>query len=283
MNRLNLRRKKSWIFFSLITFMFVGFFSLITSKMYIADDQVLYHTEFYKEIKLSPTENMTLENWEWNQNENFMEVLLKIKSNQGYEFQAISKENSNGLLPVTLVYQNDENYVLKIENIPYIWEAMALDIYQVAKKEEIDIEEKNIENNEQEKDKKLVATLFAEQTKTKINNDLTIKEDKVYEIFFIDLEREYLKTVIEKNKGLIQKEKRKQRKIKEEIQELNGEMKYQTEIETVDTQRKIQSKDGSINQSNMQIENYRHEMKNAEEKINKLNQKEQDILNNQEK
>ncbi|AVD54529.1 hypothetical protein [Priestia filamentosa] len=49
----NLRRKRSWMFSLIMAFMFLGFFTFLTSKVYIASDEKLYHTEMGKTLDLS--------------------------------------------------------------------------------------------------------------------------------------------------------------------------------------------------------------------------------------
>ncbi|KMY52502.1 hypothetical protein AC623_20380 [Bacillus sp. FJAT-27231] len=277
MDGINLRRKKSWVFLSIIMFLFLGFFSFISSKAYMKEEQNFYHTELKKEISLTTMSTLRIESWEYNPKKNIMEILLTIDDSNDYTFEALSKANTRSPMSLKTIYHEQENYVLQIEDVPSNWEAIALDIYEVNKTDEAAVIKNEDEKIEEEREE-LIKTIYADQKKTKVNDELETKEKDVYAMYFIEMERTQLGKEIKKYTQAIQQEVQKKNELNKEIKELEKEKKYDTEIEKIDTETEIELKKDFIKECDLMIEDYEFEQKNAEEKIRKLNQKEQDLL-----
>jgi hypothetical protein len=274
---MNLRRKKSWIYGCITMFIFVGFFSLVTSKIYLGEEIVYHHTEIGKELDLTTNNTMQIENWDFNSKENEMEVLLKMSDSETeHSFEAFQKSSAEVPLPLEIVYQDQGQYALYIEHISPNWEALAIDIYDPSYERTVDLDTE--ENEKEESETTPLKTIYADQMKTNVNDDLYSKNENVYAMYFIEIERTQLNEHIKQLNQLIQDEEKKQTEIKMEIKTLEENSKYETEIEKVDTQSDIKYKEDEIKESLLTIEEYQFEKENATEKLSKLKQKEQDLL-----
>ncbi|OAH58676.1 hypothetical protein AWH48_16905 [Domibacillus aminovorans] len=277
MSRINLKRKKSWMYSSLMMFFVLGFFSLLTSKVYLGEETVLYHTEKEKEIALTSTSTVKIEKWDFNGKTNEMQIYLKMSElSTDYRFEAFEKTNTNNPLPLKIVYKNQHDYVLFIENVSPNWEAMAVDIYEPS----INLNDDNESETEvkEENNRSLLKTIYADQSKTNVDNNLVVTDEKDYSIHFIEGERESVREEIRKIDQLIQVEKDRQSVIEGELNELEEAIEYQTEIEKVATLSMIKGKENEIKNSDLLIEDYLFDQGNARDKIGKLNQKEQDLM-----
>ncbi|WP_455931432.1 hypothetical protein [Priestia aryabhattai] len=67
------------------------------------------------------------------------------------------------------------------------------------------------------------------------------------------------------------------RQTQQEMNELQRDMKYQVEEEKADTKSKIAIKKDAIQSSDASIQLYKNEQKSLQQKLQKLNEKQQDL------
>ncbi|OJD61178.1 hypothetical protein [Bacillus sp. NH11B] len=288
--RINLRRNKSWIYLAIIGFLFCGFFAFLTSKIYMPNDEKLFHTETHKVIKLSGMGKLIVEQREYNPHKNFIEIRFWIEGYEetGFTFKAQEKGKPGVQLPVNLLYEENGNYVIEVKELSPNWGALALDIYNKnSEKEQMDIRKFTQDVNEYEDENtstkspnKLVQTIFTDQRKTKANDELLAEDKKTYELDFIERDKKDIETKIENYGKAIKLEEENAKTIYEKVKELKDEMKYQTEAEKTETQSKIASLESKIKSSEKNVELFIGEQKIARDKIKKLEQKAQEINKN---
>ncbi|PGM80612.1 hypothetical protein CN957_13795 [Bacillus cereus] len=288
--RINLRRNKSWIYLAIISFLFLGFSAFLTSKIYMPNDEKLFHTETNKVIKLSGLGKLIVEQREYNPHKNFMEIRFRIEGYEetGFTFKAQEKGKPGAQLPVKVLYEENGNYVIEVKELSPNWGALALDIYNKnSEKEQMDIRKFTQDVNEYEEENtstkspnKLVQTIFTDQRKTKANDELLAEDKKTYELDFIERDKKDIETKIENYGKAIKLEEENGKTVYEKVKELKDEMKYQTEAEKTETQSKIASLESKIKSSEKNIELFKGEQKIARDKIKKLEQKAQEVNKN---
>lgn len=266
-DRINLRRKKSWMYMLIIMFLFFGFFSLMTSKIYMEPINKNYHTNINQPIRLSSISMLTIKSWVYNPKYGFMEIVLKFDNpDSEFTFEAQEKTNPQINLPIKTVYKDKENYVLQIKELSVNWEALALDIYQVNnQKERIDFDSinKNQEEDSSAHEKTMLRSVFTDQTKIDTNTRLKIKEFEEYQARILKMEQENIKEKIKKYNQAIELEHKNQTEIQTEINEMEDELKYETDEEKINIQAKITSRNEDLTRSAETIDEY----KNTQEKL----------------
>ncbi|CAH2464332.1 MULTISPECIES: hypothetical protein [Bacillus cereus group] len=288
--RINLRRNKSWIYMAIISFLFLGFFAFLTSKIYMPNDEKLFHTETNKVIKLSGMGKLIVEQREYNPHKNFIEIRFRIEGYEetGFTFKAQEKVKPGVQLPVKVLYEENGNYVIEVKELSPNWGALAFDIYNKnSEKEQMDIRKFTQDVNEYEEENtstkspnKLVQTIFTDQRKTKANDELLAENKKTYELDFIERDKKDIETKIDNYGKAIKLEEENGKTVFEKVKELKDEMKYQTEAEKTETQSKISSLESKIKSSEKNIELFKGEQKIARDKIKKLEQKALEINKN---
>lgn len=275
---INLRRKKSWMYVSILTFLFLGFFSLLTSKIYIKTEEKLYHSELKKSIALSGTRTAFIEERQFNPEKHFMEIVMRIEGGDDdkLEFIAQEKARPNVKLPVKTVYRENENFVLQIQDMSSNWEALAIDIYDV-NSSDVTLQDMDIKKEDDSKNV-FIKTLFADQKKTEVNAKLTEKTKESYALQFISIEKNDIKEKMKKIDTFISLQSKQEKHLRDEIGEMKYGMKYQTDNEKIDTESKIASKESMIAQMNQGVEEYKKELEDMKDKIKKLEEKEKDLL-----
>ncbi|EOO33562.1 hypothetical protein IKK_05959 [Bacillus mycoides] len=195
--RINLRKNKSWVYLTIISFLFLDFFAFLTSKIYMPNDEKLFHTETNKVIKLSGMGKLIVEQREYNPHKNFIQIHFRLEGYEetGYTFKAQQKANTGVQLPVKVLYEENGKYVVEVKELSPNWGALAFDIYN--KNGEKEQEE---ENAAIKSPNKLVQTIFTDQRKTKANDELLAEDKKTYELEFIERDKKDIETKI-KNYG----------------------------------------------------------------------------------
>lgn len=275
---------------AIISFLFLGFFAFLTSKIYMPNEEKLFHTETNKVIKLSGMGKLIVEQREYNPHKNFIEIRFRIERYEetGFTFKAQEKGKPGVQLPVKVLYEENGNYVVEVKELSPNWGALALDIYNKnSEKEQMDIRKFTQDANEYEEEttstkspNKLVQTIFTDQRKTKANDELLAENKKTYELDFIERDKKDIETKIDNYGKAIKLEEENGKTVFEKVKELKDEMKYQTEAEKTETQSKISSLESKIKSSEKNVELFKGEQKIARDKIKKLEQKAQEINKN---
>lgn len=275
---------------AIISFLFLGFFAFLTSKFYMPNEEKLFHTETNKVIKLFGMGKLIVEQREYNPHKNFIEIRFRIERYEetGFTFKAQEKSKPGVQLPVKVLYEENGNYVIEVQELSPNWGALALDIYNKnSEKEQMDIRKFTQDVNEYEEENtntkspnKLVQTIFTDQRKTKANDELLAEDKKTYELDFIERDKQDIETKIKNYGKAIKLEEESAKTVYEKVKELKDEMKYQTEAEKTETQSKIASLESKIKSSEKNFELFKGEQKIARDKIKKLEQKAQEINKN---
>ncbi|MEH6944789.1 hypothetical protein [Bacillus sp. JJ722] len=272
---INLRTKKSRIYVVILFVLVIGFASFLSSKLYLPEHSSYYHTELNTDINITSASTLMIHSWTYNPKKNFMEVAFKIDGEEAddYTFEGVEKANPQVPLPIKKVYQDENQFVLQIENVSPDWGAIALDIYKVhSNVSDIDFNDVNQEINVNE-EKEFMSTIYADQRKTEQSGTLSIKRQSEYAVYFVQKEQEKLKKQIQKYDMAIEIENKNQTKLAKEIMEVEEELEFQTEGDKADSQAQISSKTDAINQSKETIKGYQSEQENLRAKIEKLDVK----------
>ena len=181
----------------------------------------------------------------------------------------------NVTLPVKTVYRENEDVVLRIQNMSSNWEALAIDMYDV-NSSNVTLQDMDVKKEDDHKNV-FIKTLFANQKKTTFNSKFTEKTKAEYALQFIQIEKLDIKEKMKKIDRFLSLQSQKEKQLRDEIGELQDGMKYQTDSEKVDTELKITSKQSMITQINQRVEESKKEIENMKDKIKKLEEKEQDV------
>ncbi|KAB2487450.1 hypothetical protein [Priestia endophytica] len=276
----NLRRKRSWMFSLIMVFMLLGFFTFLTSKVYIASDEKLYHTATGKTLDLSSSGTVTLEKRTYYPAQHQVEMVLKMDQvdDENFQFKAQEKANSGVDLPIKVLYQDDGYYVVRVKQLSSNWEALAFDLYQKPVQEEnVDVEGSEEKTEEEEPEDELVQTISSDQTKTPTSSEKSLKNMQAYGLLVVDIQQKEVKKKMKSYEKAIGVEMKNQRALRKEIGELKADMEYQIDTEKAETEAQISLKEDEIRMKEESITLYKEEKKMLKEKLKKLNEKEQDL------
>ncbi|MCT9852281.1 hypothetical protein P2R64_30750 [Priestia megaterium] len=283
--RFNLRRKQSWKYTAILAFFFLGFLSLLTSKFYIHTDDRLYHTKMFEPISTAGTGNITLEERVYYPTAHALDMVVKIDQgeDENLSFSAMEKANPNVKLPVKVVYEDEGYYVVRVNNLSPHWEALAFDLYQKnEEKETVNVEDvtsdSETDSTEEIDAHALITTLYSDQRKTKSEEGKGTKNKQEYALLVNELEKDFVKKKMKNYEKEITVEAKHKRQTQQEMNELQRDMKYQVQEEKADTESKIAMEKDAIQSSDESIQLYKDEQKILQEKLKKLNEKEQDLV-----
>jgi len=282
--KFNLNRNRSWKYTAVLLFFFIGFLSLLTSKSYLKTEDPLYHTNTYEAVSSNITGTVTIENRVYHPTNASLDMVIKMDQTDEEEvsFLAQEKANPNITLPVHLLYEDDRYYVVRISDLSPNWEALAFDLYQENEEKETvnldDVTSDSESDSTEEIDAHaLITTLYSDQRKTKSEEGKGTKNKQEYALLVNDLEKQFVKKKMKNYEKAITVEAKHKRQTQQEMNELHRDMKYQVEEEKADTESKIAMKKDAIQSSDESIQLYKDEQKSLQEKLRKLNEKQQDL------
>ncbi|MHA7098360.1 hypothetical protein [Priestia aryabhattai] len=282
--RFNLNRNRSWKYTAVLIFFFIGFLSLLTSKFYLKTEDPLYHTNTYESVSSNITGTVTIENRVYHPASSSLDMVIKMDQTDEEEvsFVAQEKANPNIKLPVHLLYEDDGYYVVRISDLSPNWEALAFDLYQEnEEKETVNVDDvtsdSETDSTEEIDAHALITTLYSDQRKTKSEEGKGTKSKQEYALLVNDLEKQFVKKKMKNYEKAIMVEAKHKRQTQQEVNELQRDMKYQVNEEKADTESKIAMKKDAIQSSDESIQLYEDEQKSLQEKLQKLNEKQQDL------
>ncbi|MDF2014656.1 hypothetical protein [Priestia megaterium] len=282
--RFNLNRNRSWKYTTVLIFFFIGFLSLLTSKFYLKTEDPLYHTNTYESVSSNITGTVTIENRVYHPASSSLDMVIKLDQTDEEEisFVAQEKANPNIKLPVHLLYEDDGYYVVRISDLSPNWEALAFDLYQEnEEKETVNVDDvtsdSETDSTEEIDAHALITTLYSDQRKTKSEEGKGTKSKQEYALLVNDLEKQFVKKKMKNYEKAIMVEAKHKRQTQQEMNELQRDMKYQVDEEKADTESKIAMKKDAIQSSDESIQLYEDEQTSLQEKLQKLNEKQQDL------
>lgn len=278
---INLRRKKGWVYNAILFFIFMGSILFLTSKFYIQLPDKINQTELNKPIKFSTLGQLTVLKEEYNPRTNLIQISFKIEGeeNQSFKFKAQERNNPGVMLPVKELYKENHNYVIEVQKLSSEWGAIALDVYYEKSKDEAIDMKKFIEQAPQEDEKneedvdRLLTTIFTDQRKITVNDDMLALNKNEYEVYFVKNVQKDLKEKIKRIKQMKKLEEDNAKERLSEIEEIKKEIRYQTESEIAESKSKLTALESKIKDSEQNVSMLEEEEKMVNEKIKKLNEK----------
>lgn len=291
--RLTAKNNKSFFYyvtFSLIILMYIIFFNI---KSFLPDDAPIFNTDFGKQVELGSTK-LSIKNWEYNENKNFMEVQLNYADSgdsmvTNLNFTAKAKSDISKNLTVKTILNTDNTYIIHIENVPQNYGAIALKVSENSSSNvdtedvninDFNLDEVNTDSNNDSNNGEIAnnsVTLYSDYRKVKINNNLTTETQKKYLATITDDNIDNIKNDI---KDIDKKIKSNDNLIKmanKKIDSLKGQLKYEIDSEQETTNQEINSYNSKINQLNQQNDDLKQTKSLMKEKIGKLQNKLKDI------
>lgn len=260
-NKINF--KKSYKYILLTIFIGVGYIFFLTSGFIFESSNRITSTELNKKITLKNSEIMIIDE-KLNKENNLLQI--KIKTNKtninfanDYEFEAITKEDTNKKLSVEFL-EVDENNIVVFITTPKKWSAVALDI-----------KEKNAKEVGEQR-------IYISKDVCVEDNQLKIKSKEEYMIENIEIDIESINETINQYENEVTEKQETIGNIKSEISTLEDKKEYLTDKEKSEVNQKIDSYNNNITSLETAIKDIESKINEEREKEKMLNKKMNDII-----
>jgi len=290
----SVKHNKSLFYYIALTIIIVMYFIFFNANSILPDNSTVMNTALGQELNAGSTK-LSINRWEYNKNENFMEVELSYKDSSDYittklKFSAKAKVDVKKKLDVKTMLNTDNIYIVRIENIPKNYEAIALKVSQNSSANmtsSIDTSNNfsssavsnSLSSNNNQSIAGNAVTLYCDYRKVKINNNIKSETKKEYiinitksEINNINKDIATINNTTISNQNLINM-------ANEKINNLNSQLKYEIEDEQTITEQEITSYKANIANNEQQNATLQITKSSLFDKIAKLNQEINDIKN----
>ena len=294
-SKTSVKNNKSMFYYISFVFIIIMYFIFFNANSILPDNSTVMNSTLGKEVNAGSTK-ISINRWEYDENKKFMEIELSYKDSGDYistklEFSAKAKVNVKKKLNVKTMLNTDDIYIVRIENIPENYEAVALKVSQDSNlNTDINIDTSHIttddfssstvSNNLSNDINESItnnATLYCDYRKVKINNNIKEETQKYYlinitktEISNINKDVITINNKVKSNENLIVM-------ANEKINSLNSQYKYEIKEEQNNTNQKINSYKAKIADNQRQNANLQLTKSSLIEKIDKLELKVKDI------
>jgi len=293
----SVKHNKSLFYYIALIVIIVMYFIFFNASSILPDNSTVMNTALGMEVNAGSTK-LSINRWEYNKDKNFMEIELSYKDSGDYvttklNFSAKAKINVKERLDVKTILNTDNIYIVRINNIPKNYEAIALKVGQSSSENPVNIDTSNITTDDfsstasdqstSDKVSNIIKnnsiTLYCDYRKVKINNNIKNETQQYYiinitksEINNINKDVINIDKSVKTNEGLIDI-------ANEKINSLDSQIKYEIAEEQASTNQKIISYKAKITDSEQQNVTLKKTKTSLVEKINKLEQKVNDIKN----
>ena len=253
-----------------LTVFFILMTVFVTSKLWLPSDVKVMNSSYGTQKNTSASTSLVLESWQYNKQENYMEISLKFKNaddTQDIKFKPTAHTNRNKSIPLNayVAYSSNDLLMIQIKDIPQKWDVISLWV-----------DEKDALNSSPE-DEKLEAlkgaNFFCDIREVKINNSLKPQSELNYALKGICNQMSEIK---KENSEINNKINSLNAEIKEfefDISALKANQKYQTQDEIQKSNSSVKYKINQIDDIKNNILNYQTKIKDNKLKLQKLNQK----------
>lgn len=266
---------KLYSFIALMFLMGAIFFG--TSKMFFAEELPIQQTPINEELELKSNGKMTINKWVYDKNKEKMEVILITNGIKDYKnelsFSSVTREETNKELPVDVVYNDNEIYIIQIDQVKEEFKQIALRLYKHEKNTD---EIFNKESNKKDKEKDIFSTIYTDERKVEME-EISEKNTSDYVEEVTNGLIDETESDIKNQEEEIEKKEYTIGEIDKEIEELENDLLYETVDEQVDTNHKIENLKKEITDYEKEIEENKTNISNMEKKIERLEQRKQDI------
>lgn len=274
--RKNLKLDMSNLYVVLALFFVLGFGFFGTSKIFMAEEIPINQTELNTEFDLRSNGKFSINSWIYDEEKNKMEVIIVTNGMRDYsselDFTSISRKNLKQELPVDVVFNDNEIYILHINKVPKNFDQLAIRLHKTEwNMKDIFAEPESVKENE-----KLVSTIYTDERVVE-RKPVDKKDDKEYTV---QVTNDIIKQTKEKKDEMNKKIERANEVnegLNEEISNLKSDLLYQTMEEQIETNNKIYQLEREVESNKKEIEIMQQDIKNMDLKIEKLNQKKRDI------
>lgn len=274
--RKNLTTKWSNLYIILALFFIMGFGFFFSSKVFMAEDIPINQSPLNEEFDLRANGKLTITDWKYDNDNKKMEVILVTNGIKNYKnelnFTAIPRNNMKLNLPVKVVYNENDIYILQIKDIPSDFQQIALRL----NKAEIESDDLFENDNKEISKSTLISTLYTDQRVVK-KGDIGERDYKYYAVEITDDMINNSKNKIDELKKNVTTVDSRITIINTEIKKLEEEILYQTVEEQVETNNQIYTLNNEIEQNNREKDILNTNIKSLEEKIEKLEQRKRDF------
>lgn len=274
--RKNLKLDMSNLYVVLALFFVLGFGFFGTSKIFMAEEIPINQTELNTEFDLRSNGKFSINSWIYDEEKNKMEVIIVTNGMRDYsselDFTSISRKNLKQELPVDVVFNDNEIYILHINKVPKNFDQLAIRLHKTEwNMKDIFAEPESVKENE-----KLVSTIYTDERVVE-RKPVDKKDNKEYTV---QVTNDIIKQTKEKKDEMNKKIERANEVnegLNEEISNLKSDLLYQTMEEQIETNNKIYQLEREVESNKKEIEIMQQDIKNMDLKIEKLNQKIRDI------
>ena len=289
----NVKNNKSTFYYFSFFFILVMYFIFFNANSILPDNSAIINTPLNSEVDVGSTK-LFVTRCEYDKNKNFMEIELNYSDSSDsleskLNFSAKSKVNVTKELNVKTMITTDDTYIIHVEDIPKNYEAIALKVSQnsISNIDDVstttnDFSSSNSTNstNGQDDNNEIsndTATIYFDYRKVKINNNLKVETQKSYlveitktEINAMEKNINTIATNIRYNTNLINM-------ANTEINNLEGQYKYEIEQDQNNTTQEINNYKSEINDSEQQNDGLQNTKSSLEQEIQQLEEKASDI------
>lgn len=242
----------------------IGVIFFLSSNLIFNKELSSISTELNKEISFDSV-GFELKDRKYNPDNGLVQFTLKVKNPNinnkiDLSIELREKTKPTEIVPSTVVQVTNSDYIV-YANVNYKWKAISLTI-----KTKEDIE--NVSTG---------LKLYSDIKDITIDDKLVEKNRNEYTIEIIGNEIKDIKSEIERLNKIIEDKNSNNNSLLESMNNIESEMKYQTESEIEVSKSTIQSQKSNIESSKNEIENINKNIAELEEKIIKLEEKKKDF------
>ncbi|WP_054637622.1 hypothetical protein [Thalassobacillus sp. C254] len=169
-DRINLRKKVSWVYYVGLSFVMAGLFFFLTSGFYMEEELEVLASPVGEDIRITSGTNIEIVDWIYEPEANEMEVILDLNDYRyemdSIEYLAIQRSDLNEVTTQTVI-EYESYVVLKLEDLDPDFKQISLQLWREGE-----------ENEDGEQDMNRLVTIYSDQREVKTGTISISKSDQ---------------------------------------------------------------------------------------------------------
>ncbi|WP_100401162.1 hypothetical protein [Bacillus sp. FJAT-44742] len=263
-DRINLRKKVSWVYYVGLSFVMAGLFFFLTSGFYMEEELEVLASPVGEDIRITSGTNIEIVKWIYEPEANEMEVILDLNDYRyemdSIEYLAIQRSDLNEVTAQTVI-EYESYVVLKLEDLDPDFKQISLQLWREG------------EDEDGEQDMYRLVTIYTDQREVKTGT-ISVSESDQGLRYITALLIERSEKTVEQLESHIEEIEDEMVSLEEQKQELRDQRNYQTEDEKRQTNHHINALEIEQNELETEVEQTQEHIEIEEERMENYIQRE---------
>lgn len=248
-----------------IIFAMTGAFLMLSRTLLGAPQGDLQHTPIGEAVPIQGNGEVVIQDWTYNPHEQHMIATLHIDRSTADRsteptFSAQDRSNPRDELPVTILHEDQDYYMVHIDAVPPSFDVIGMDIQEATIDDPV-MDGKDASNDEPAN----LARIYADHREVPVDDSLSVEDSETYDQNVLNMEHERLDDEQDERQQAIENIEERIVNLEQELIDVEADILYSTEDEQVELESEESQIEAEIDSLETDLELEKEEIEVAQD------------------